>query len=130
MAELIAKVRELGPNFASGFDQQRLAWILGGNRDNRWVRGWMVDKPMETSRLQPDTTATVAPEAMDVSLTSSSSGDGSLLERDPAGALTLARFLMSIVSLRANIIRSRWGPHASEAFDGVPHTSTGQRPDG
>ena len=121
MAELIAKVRTLGPNFALGFDQQRLAWLLGGSCDNRWVHGWMMGEP----------TGVTAQQNCDSSVDSSSSnGDGSQMERNPAGATTLARFLMSVVSLRANIIRSRWGSYASEAFDGVPHTSTGQRPDG
>ena len=52
------------------------------------------------------------------------------LERNQVGAITLAKFLMTVVSLHANIIRSHWESHASETFDGVPYSSTGQHPNG
>lgn len=48
------------------------------------------------------------------------------MELNLVGAITLARFLMSVVSICANIIRSHLRPHSSEAFDRVPDsTSTG-----
>ena len=129
MAELITEVRRLGPNSVLGFDQQHLAWILGGNRDLCGVHGWMPGQPTGAS-VQQDTDSVVNADDTEGSVGSSTSGYGSSLERNQAGAITLARFLMTVVGLRANIIRSRWGSHASETFDGVPYSSTGQRPDG
>jgi hypothetical protein len=129
MAELIANVQALGPNFALGFDQQRLAWLLGGSPANRWVHRWMPDAPT-VALVEEEATSEVADLDTEASVGTSTSGDGSLLERNQAGAITLARFLMTVVHRRANIIRSRWGPHANEALDGVPHTPMGQRPDG
>lgn len=128
MAELIAEVRGLGPNFALSFGQRHLAWILGGSHDKCRVHGWMPEGPTSDS-VQQDATI-LAPADADSSVSTSASGDGSSLGGNQAGAITLARFLMRIVSLRANIIRSRWGAHASAPFDGVPYSSTGQRPDG
>ena len=129
MAELIAKVRGLGPNFALGFGQRHLAWILGGTHAERGVHGWMPEGPT-SENVQHDATTVAHTDTTDSSVGTSTSGDGSSLEWSPAGAITLARFLMKIVSLRANIIRSRWGVHASAPSDGVPNSSTGQRPDG
>jgi len=129
MAELIATVQALGPNLALGFDQQWLAWLLGGSRANCRVHRWMPDGP--TGALEQDEAPfNGADSDSEASVGTSASGDGSLLDRNQAGAITLARFLMTVVRRRANIIRSRWGSHANEALDGVPHTSTGQRPDG
>ena len=129
MAELIAKVRGLGPNFALGFCQRHLAWILGGRHAEHGVHGWMPEGPTSES-VQHDATTMAHTDTTDASVGTSTSGDGSSLEWSQAGAITLARFLMNIVSLRANIIRSRWGVHASAPSDGVPNSSTGQRPDG
>jgi hypothetical protein len=129
MAELIAEVRGLGPDSALGFGQRHLAWLLGGRHADCGVHGWMPEGPTNDS-VQQDANTLAQAEPMDSSVGSSASGDGSSLERNQAGAITLARFLMRIVSLRANMIRSRWGSHASATFDGVPYSSTGQRPDG
>jgi hypothetical protein len=127
---LIAEVRELGPDSALGFDQQHLAWLLGGRHDKCGVRRWMPEGPTNDSAPLAAQTAAGAADPMNSSVGSLTSGDGSSLERNPAGAITLARFLMRIVSLRANIIKSRWGLLSNAILDGVPYSSTGQRPDG
>ena len=80
--------------------------------------------------VEEEATSEVADSDTEASIGTTASGDGSLLERNQAGAITLARFLMTVVRQHANIIRSHWGPHANEGLDGVPHTSTGQCPNG
>jgi hypothetical protein len=131
MAELIMKVWKLWPNFALGFDQQQLVWLLGGSHDNCWVHGWMVVEPTEVT-AQKHCDSLVA--------SSSCNGVGSQLEWNPSGATTLARFLMSVVRLWANIvIRSPGGlmqvrhlmgshtpPQANAPIHGYGRPCTGQ----
>lgn len=132
LADWIVRVEDLGPPSSPGLDQTRLAWILGGSYDNRRVRGWLPPKPSATPPEENENAIQLADSDSEEDSVGEEGALGDpILDRELCGCLAVAKFLVSIVGLRANIIRSRWGNHVEHGSPiEVPPITAGQRPNG